>query len=275
MKASNLKSSVYQGLLSVKSKFMAEFRRFAIHIEKDNFESFFKKITSLHKLEATEIVLTYTDPTNGDLLPINNDENFNKAKKTCSLQSLMKIFIHKKDNYIVSNGYGSSRRKNKKKIPTISLPADFRPVAAIIDVDTIPENHRRVRLHNPGGNQLLGFYIREGVRLQVTNTQTERVPGISIHRLIPGGLAEMTGLLAVDDEILEVNGIEVAGKSLDQVTDMMVANSSNLVITVRPANSVATSSGRSGSKQGSGRFTTNVVDDDEGDVIKDLNVGSR
>lgn len=32
-----------------------------------------------------------------------------------------------------------------------------------------------------------------------------------------GGLAESTGLLAVNDEILEVNGIDVAGKSLDQV----------------------------------------------------------
>lgn len=56
------------------------------------------------------------------------------------------------------------------------------------------------------------------------------------YRLVPGGLAESTGLLAVNDEVLEVNGIEVAGKSLDQVTDMMVANSSNLIVTVKPAN---------------------------------------
>lgn len=35
---------------------------------------------------------------------------------------------------------------------------------------------------------------------------------------------------------MEVNGIEVNGKTLDQVTDMMVANSSNLIITVKPAN---------------------------------------
>lgn len=49
-------------------------------------------------------------------------------------------------------------------------------------------------------------------------------------------MAESTGLLAVNDEVLEVNGIEVSGKTLDQVTDMMVANSSNLIITVKPAN---------------------------------------
>ena len=53
---------------------------------------------------------------------------------------------------------------------------------------------------------------------------------------MPGGLAESTGLLAVNDEVLEVNGIEVNGKTLDQVTDMMVANSSNLIITVKPVN---------------------------------------
>lgn len=64
----------------------------------------------------------------------------------------------------------------------------------------------------------------------------EKIPGIFISRLVPGGLAESTGLLAVNDEVLEVNGIEVSGKTLDQVTDMMVANSSNLIITVKPAN---------------------------------------
>lgn len=44
-----------------------------------------------------------------------------------------------------------------------------------------------------------------------------QVPGVFISRLVRGGLAESTGLLGVNDEILEVNGIDVAGKSLDQV----------------------------------------------------------
>ena len=74
------------------------------------------------------------------------------------------------------------------------------------------------------------------VIVRVTPTGIEKVPGIFISRLLAGGLAESTGLLAVNDEVLEVNGIEVVGKSLDQVTDMMVANSSNLIVTVKPAN---------------------------------------
>merc|ERR1712241_135914 len=76
----------------------------------------------------------------------------------------------------------------------------------------------------------------DGTSVRVTPTGIEKVPGIFISRLLAGGLAESTGLLAVNDEVLEVNGTEVAGKSLDQVTDMMVANSSNLIVTVKPAN---------------------------------------
>lgn len=54
--------------------------------------------------------------------------------------------------------------------------------------------------------------------MRVTANGLEKQPGVFISRLVPGGLAESTGLLAVNDEVLEVNGIEVAGKSLDQAS---------------------------------------------------------
>jgi len=123
----------------------------------------------------------------------------------------------------------------KSRIP-IGLPEDFRRVSAIIDVDIVPETHRRVKLMKNGSDKPLGFYIRDGTSVRVMPQGVEKVPGIYISRLVPGGLAESTGLLAVNDEVLEVNGIEVQGKTLDQVTDMMVANSSNLIITVKPVN---------------------------------------
>lgn len=130
------------------------------------------------------------------------------------------------------------RPDNHRKKPhiVISMPQDFRPVSSIIDVDILPETHRRVRLYKYGTEKPLGFYIRDGSSVRVTPHGLEKVPGIFISRLVPGGLAQSTGLLAVNDEVLEVNGIEVSGKSLDQVTDMMIANSRNLIITVRPAN---------------------------------------
>ena len=101
---------------------------------------------------------------------------------------------------------------------------------------SLPETHRRVRLYRHGCQKPLGFYIRDGTSVRVAPQGLEKVPGIFISRMVPGGLAESTGLLAVDDEVLEVNGIEVAGKTLDQVTDMMIANSHNLIVTVKPAN---------------------------------------
>lgn len=144
---------------------------------------------------------------------------------------------------------------NRKKPPVIiSLPRDFRPVSSIIDVDILPETHRRVRLYKHGQEKPLGFYIRDGSSVRVTPQGLEKVPGIFISRMVPGGLAESTGLLAVNDEVLEVNGIEVAGKSLDQVTDMMIANSYNLIITVKPANqrnNVVRSGGGGGVASGS------------------------
>lgn len=61
-------------------------------------------------------------------------------------------------------------------------------------------------------------YCSDGTSFRVTSSGLEKLPGIFISRLVPGGLAEGTGLLAVNDEVIEVNGIEIAGKSLDQVT---------------------------------------------------------
>ena len=127
-------------------------------------------------------------------------------------------------------------------------------VSQIIDVDIVPQTCRRVRLLKHGSDK--GFYIRDGTSVKITANGIEKQPGIFISRLVPGGLAESTGLLAVNDKVLEVNGIKVHGKTLDQVrlirfemkrvfaerfhyfqvTDMMVDNSSNLIITVKPAN---------------------------------------
>lgn len=129
------------------------------------------------------------------------------------------------------------RGKKGASRPNIAIggPVDFRVVSSIVDADLLPDTVRRVKLLKHSSDRPLGFYIRDGTSVRVTPYGLEKVPGIFISRLVPGGLAEGTGLLAVNDEILEVNGIEVIGKSLDQVTDMMVANSQNLIITVKPA----------------------------------------
>lgn len=87
---------------------------------------------------------------------------------------------------------------------------------------------------NRDKNKEFGLTIRTGQSCRPTENGYRNEPAFFISRMSEGGIAYGTGLLAVDDEIIEVNGIEVSGKTLDQVTDMMVANMSYLVITVRP-----------------------------------------
>lgn len=233
-------------LIEVKSKFDAEFRRFSIEKNQfSTFDEFYMFLESLHHLHKDPFIVCYTDPKDSDLLPINNDDNF--AKALDNSKPFLRLLVQRKGESLTEFN-GLTLHKHKKLFPhligtpkskphlPISYPEDFRQVAQIIDVDIVPEVCRRVRLLKHGSEKPLGFYIRDGTSVRVTPHGLEKVPGIFISRLVPGGLAESTGLLAVNDEVLEVNGIEVAGKTLDQVTDMMVANSSNLIVTVKPAN---------------------------------------
>eukprot|EP00117_Sycon_ciliatum_P041915 scpid75477/ scgid30575/ Partitioning defective 6 homolog beta len=230
-------------VVEVKSKFEQEYRRFSMkRTELKTFELFMLHIKSLHKVgDVDSVSISYTEPLRGDLLPINNDDNF--AHAVSLSKPLLRIFVYRGQDALLADMFQQARKRKvaglrpDKKLGQIQIgtPEDFRKVSAIVDADLLPETVRRVKLLKHSSNKPLGFYIRDGMSTRVTPQNVlEKVPGIFISRLVPGGLAEGTGLLAVDDEILEVNGIEVTGKTLDQVTDMMVANSQNLIITVKP-----------------------------------------
>ncbi|KAK7804856.1 hypothetical protein U0070_006838 [Myodes glareolus] len=236
-------------IVEVKSKFDAEFRRFALpRASVKGFQEFSRLLCVVHQISGLDVLLGYTD-AHGDLLPLTNDDSLHRA--LASGPPPLRLLVQKRaegDSSGLAFASNSLQRRKKGLLlrPAaslrtrppllISLPQDFRQVSSVIDVDLLPETHRRVRLHKHGSDRPLGFYIRDGMSVRVAPQGLERVPGIFISRLVRGGLAESTGLLAVSDEILEVNGIEVAGKTLDQVTDMMVANSHNLIVTVKPAN---------------------------------------
>lgn len=182
----------------------------------------------------------------------NNNNSSNSFYPTQIKRPYLKLFIEKR-GVVLENYNGSMGRKSKKSFkglshfvapasseqnarPYIGTPEDFRQVSSIIDVDSVPKTCRRVRIVKHGSDKPLGFYIRDGTYWRRgANGHPELVVGVFISKLVPGGLAESTGLLAVNDEVIEVNGIQVMdGKTLDQVTDMMVANSSNLIMTIRP-----------------------------------------
>ncbi|XP_041757757.1 partitioning defective 6 homolog gamma-like [Coregonus clupeaformis] len=259
----------YCATVEVKSKYGAEFRRFSLNRSNPGeFQDFYKLLLRLHHLTSIDVMIGYAD-IQGELLPINNDDNFCKAVSTAP--TLLRIFIQRQEEVDYNNFCPNATVTRRRKVPVIPLPRgnmnrkrptvhisrpqDFRPISSIIDTDFLPASQRRVRLYRQGSEKPLGFYIRDGTTVKVTPHGLEKVPGIFISRLVPGGLAESTGLLAINDQVLEVNGIEVMGKVLDQVTDMMIANSHNLIITVKPVNQrnniVRTGSWMSGINSGS------------------------
>lgn len=54
-------------------------------------------------------------------------------------------------------------------------------------------------------------------------TVRNEMESVVISRIVRGGAAERSGLLSEGDEILEINGIEMRGKDVNQVFDILVS----------------------------------------------------
>lgn len=161
-------------------------------------------VERFYNLKDLEFLLSYIDPHDNDLLPINNDDNFTRALSTA--KPLLRLIVQRKGmlSWIIDSclcdewihclivmdflvvvgdsleeitGYGTLRPRNiissilgqtpaKSKSLAISNPHDFRQVSAIIDVDVVPETCRRVKLLKHGSDKPLGFYIRYGNQFQ-------------------------------------------------------------------------------------------------------------
>lgn len=180
--------SILSGFVEIKSKFDAEFRRFALNRSTyRTFESFRDLLEALHLLKgsasenvpATPFLISYIDPKDNDLLPINNTDNYLRALQTA--KPVLRLVVQRQGELDityyagrrVASGAGTSLftsmlggstpgGKSNKPLISISQPSEFRQVAAIIDPDQVPETCRRVRLLKHGSDKPLGFYIRDG-----------------------------------------------------------------------------------------------------------------
>ncbi|KAB0388862.1 hypothetical protein E2I00_005261 [Balaenoptera physalus] len=177
------------GTMEVKSKFGAEFRRLSLERSKPGkFEEFYRLLQHVHKIPSVDVLVGYED-IHGDLLPINNDDNYHKAVSTAN--PLLRIFIQKREEADYS-AFGTDTLIKKKKVLTnmlrpdnkrkkphivISMPQDFRSVSSSTDVDILPETHRRVRLYKYGTEKPLRLHIRDGSSVRVTQHDLEKVQG--------------------------------------------------------------------------------------------------
>lgn len=53
-------------------------------------------------------------------------------------------------------------------------------------------------------------------------TVRNEMDSVIISRIVKGGAAEKSGLLHEGDEVLEINGIEIRGKDVNEVFDLLV-----------------------------------------------------
>ncbi|XP_010610561.1 partitioning defective 6 homolog alpha isoform X3 [Fukomys damarensis] len=189
-------------IVEVKSKFDAEFRRFALpRASVSCFQEFSRLLRAVHQIQGLDVLLGYTD-AHGDLLPLTNDDSLHRA--LASGPPPLRLLVQKRaeaDSSTLAFASNSLQRRKKGLLlrPVaplrtrppllIGLPQDFRQVSSVIDVDLLPETHRRVRLHKHGSDRPLGFYIRDGMSVRVAPQGLERVPGIFISRLDLGLLS--------------------------------------------------------------------------------------
>lgn len=82
-------------IFSLSTQFDAEFRRWSVkRSEATNFEDFSKLVERLHQLNNMEFLISYVDPSDNDLLPINNDDNFGRAMSTA--KPLLRVIVQRK-----------------------------------------------------------------------------------------------------------------------------------------------------------------------------------
>uniref|UniRef100_A0A3B4WZF7 PB1 domain-containing protein n=1 Tax=Seriola lalandi dorsalis TaxID=1841481 RepID=A0A3B4WZF7_SERLL len=83
--------------LCVPSQFGAEFRRFSLDRSKPGrFDEFYGLLQHVHRIPNVELLVGYAD-VHGDLLPINNDDNYHKAISTAS--PLLRLFLQRKGKH--------------------------------------------------------------------------------------------------------------------------------------------------------------------------------
>jgi partitioning defective protein 6 len=76
-------------------QFDAEFRRFSVsRPDAGKYEEFRGLIERLHHLADVPFLISYTDPGDGDLLPINNDDNLGRALLTA--RPLLRVIVQRK-----------------------------------------------------------------------------------------------------------------------------------------------------------------------------------
>lgn len=103
---------------------------------------------------------------------------------------------------------------------------------------SLPENETSMMQEHPTINENEDSNIKI-IKIEKTNeplgaTVRNEGEAVMIGRVVRGGAAEKSGLLHEGDEVLEVNGIEMRGKSVNEVCDLLSTMTGTLTFLIVP-----------------------------------------
>ncbi|XP_061650983.1 protein PALS1 [Phyllopteryx taeniolatus] len=123
----------------------------------------------------------------------------------------------------------SQASPNKEGLELCSLLSDIHIQSLLLAHDSIAEKemepeqltNQTETLTQWGGETVKIVHIEKARDIPLGATVRNEMESVIISRIVRGGAAERSGLLAEGDEILEINGIEIKGKDVNQVFDIL------------------------------------------------------
>ncbi|XP_077586983.1 protein PALS1-like [Stigmatopora nigra] len=118
---------------------------------------------------------------------------------------------------------------NKEGLELGSILSDIHVQSMLLAHDGIAEKEMEVEevtsqtemLTQMGGETVKIVHIEKARDVPLGATVRNEMESVIISRIVRGGAAERSGLLTEGDEILEINGIEIKGKDVNQVFDIL------------------------------------------------------
>ncbi|XP_035465278.1 protein PALS1 [Scophthalmus maximus] len=134
--------------------------------------------------------------------------------------------------------------QNKEGLELNSLLSDTHIQSLLLAHDSIAETEMQPEplpaqgetLTQWGGETVKIVRIEKAQDIPLGATVRNEMESVVISRIVRGGAAERSGLLSEGDEILEINGIEIRGKDVNQVFDILADMHGLLTFVLIPSN---------------------------------------
>ncbi|XP_044217625.1 uncharacterized protein KIAA1614-like [Thunnus albacares] len=160
-----------------------------------------------------------SDPRKSSSLLSVQGSPFLQLRKSSSVQSFVSEQKKKKDRSADYRPADERYLQRSLSVEDVGCPGSLRSVGRLLHVR--PDGTFLLELSRPQ-NQTYGFMISRGSK------------GVYVEDMVDSSIEKLyAGLLAVGDEILEVNGEKVACLTLDQVTHLLTHNSSTTIRVLR------------------------------------------